>query len=39
VLERDRGEFEHFAVSAIRFWLDVEPILRNAHAELLDRLG
>jgi predicted nucleotidyltransferase len=39
LLERSRGEFELFALSAIRFWLDVEPILRRAHAEVLDRLG
>jgi predicted nucleotidyltransferase len=39
VLERNSGEFEGFALTAIRFWLDVEPILRDAHSELLDRLG
>lgn len=39
LLERSRGEFDLFALSAIRFWLDVEPILRRAHAEVLARLG
>jgi predicted nucleotidyltransferase len=38
ILERSAGEFERFALDAILFWLDVEPVLRKAHAELLERL-
>jgi predicted nucleotidyltransferase len=39
ILERRAGEFERFALEAILFWLDVEPVLRKAHADLLERLG
>jgi predicted nucleotidyltransferase len=39
LLERNGGEFEHFALEASHFWLDVEPTLRKAHGELLRRLG
>jgi predicted nucleotidyltransferase len=39
VLERKGDEFERFALDAIRFWLDVAPIVEKAHAELLERLG
>jgi predicted nucleotidyltransferase len=39
ILERRAGEFERFALAAILFWLDVEPVLRTAHTDLLKRLG
>jgi predicted nucleotidyltransferase len=39
LLERPLGEFERFALSALRYWLDVEPVLREAHAAVLEKLG
>jgi hypothetical protein len=39
VLERELGELERFRLSAIRFWLEVEPILTQSHAAVLGNLG
>jgi hypothetical protein len=39
LLEQSPGEFERFSLAAIRFWLDVEPILRESHGAILERLG
>jgi Polymerase beta, Nucleotidyltransferase len=39
VLERDAGELERFRLAAIRFWLEVEPLLTESHTAVLERLG
>jgi predicted nucleotidyltransferase len=39
ILENPVGEFERFATSALRFWLDAEPVLRKAHSAVLKNLG
>ena len=39
LFERSAGEFERFALSAIRFWLDVEPVIRESQQAMLERLG
>jgi hypothetical protein len=39
LFEQPPGEFERFSIAAVRFWLDVEPILRASHAALLEQLG
>lgn len=39
LLEREAGEHERFQLAAIRFWLEIEPILRESHSEVLERLG
>lgn len=39
LLEQAPGEFERFSLAAIRFWLDVEPILRESHGAILEGLG
>ena len=39
LFERSEGEFERFALSAIRFWLDVEPVIRESQQAMLERLG
>lgn len=33
--EREPGEYENFQVEAISFWADVEPVVRQAHADVL----
>lgn len=33
--ERSAGEFVEFQVEAALFWCDVEPVLREAHADVL----
>lgn len=38
VFERDLGEYDRFVLAAVRFWLDVEPVLRASHAALLEQL-
>jgi predicted nucleotidyltransferase len=39
LIERERGEFERFALASILFWLDAEPILRPAYQAVLEGLG
>lgn len=39
VLERSPGAHETFALSAISFWLDAEPVLRAGYESVLERLG
>lgn len=39
VLEKAPGELDRFRLDAIRFWLEVEPILTQSHREVLGRLG
>ena len=39
LFQREPGEFERFAVSAITFWLDVEPIVRPEYQHVLNKLG
>lgn len=39
VLEREAGELERFRLAAIRFWLEIEPVLARSHAAVLERLG
>ena len=36
--ERDPGTFEDFVLEATLFWCDAEPVIRRAHAALLERL-
>lgn len=38
VFERQPGAFEAFVLEATLFWCDIEPVLRRAHADVLDRL-
>ena len=35
LIEGESGEFENFQVAAITFWAEVEPVVRQAHADLL----
>ncbi|MGF1662931.1 MAG: nucleotidyltransferase domain-containing protein [Kineosporiaceae bacterium] len=35
LVERQAGAFLGFALEAVTFWCDVEPVLRRAHAEVL----
>ena len=35
VFERTSKTFEEFAIAAALYWYDVEPIVREAHAELI----
>ncbi len=35
LFERDAGAFVDFQVAAASFWCDVEPVLREAHADVL----
>jgi predicted nucleotidyltransferase len=35
LVERTEGAFVEFQVEAISFWCDVEPVLREAHADVL----
>lgn len=37
--ERTPGAFEAFQIEAITFWCDVEPVLREAHADVLRALA
>ncbi len=37
--ERIPGTFDRFRISAIRFWLDVERVVREQYAEVLAELG
>lgn len=39
VLESTPGRFQGFCLEAIRFWLEIEPILARSHRDLLERLG
>ena len=39
LLEQSPGELERFSLAAIRFWLEVEPILRESHGAILEQLG
>ena len=39
LVEREAGELERFRLAAIRFWLEIEPILSESHAAVLERLG
>jgi predicted nucleotidyltransferase len=35
VMEREPGAFTTFQVQAVTFWADVEPVIREAHADVL----
>ena len=37
--ERPAGTFLDFAVEAVVFWCDIEPVVRRAHAAVLAGLG
>jgi predicted nucleotidyltransferase len=37
--ERQPGVFAAFRLEAVRFWCDIEPLLRAGYTEVLDRLG
>ncbi|MSP63861.1 MAG: nucleotidyltransferase domain-containing protein [Myxococcales bacterium] len=35
IIERPPGAFERFAIEAVTFWCDVEPVLREAYEAVL----
>lgn len=37
--ERQSGEFLRFQLEAVRFWCDVETVIRHAHDDVLAALG
>ena len=39
LVERSPGEFQRFALSAIRFWLDAEHAVRAGYAKISENLG
>jgi predicted nucleotidyltransferase len=39
IYEASPGAFRSFAIEAARFWCDVEPVLRHAYREILDKVA
>lgn len=39
LFERSPGDFERFCYDAATFWLDIEPVVREEHRGILERLG
>lgn len=36
---RRRGVHEQFVLTAVRYWCDIEPVVRRTHEQLLADLG
>lgn len=39
LVERDGGWFADFQIEAVSFWADVEPVVREAHRDVLRAVG
>jgi predicted nucleotidyltransferase len=39
IVERDVGDSDRFRLAAIRFWLEIEPVLAESHRAVLEQLG
>lgn len=39
LVERDGGSFADFQLEAVSFWADVEPVVREAHRDVLRAVG
>jgi predicted nucleotidyltransferase len=39
IVERNFGDGDRFRLAAIRFWLEIEPVLAESHRAVLEQLG
>ena len=39
IVERKVGDSDRFRLAAIRFWLEIEPVLAESHRAVLEQLG